>query len=184
MKVLFLDIDGVLNTADTWHKTKHLRGKPCSNFERWSRMIDPELVVNLNKVIEATDAKVVVSSTWRLSFEAPELQKLLESQGFVGEVIDRTPDASEVNNIWQKHFQKYPPSDNYENWQRGFEIQAWLFEHPEVKTFAIVDDDSDMAHLIKRHVKTHGATWEKYDGPCGLHTGIADDLIKLLKTGR
>jgi hypothetical protein len=39
-------------------------------------------------------------------------------------------------------------------YHRGEEIQAWLTENPDVTQFVILDDDSDMAHLIDHLVQT------------------------------
>lgn len=51
MNVIFLDVDGVLNSAD-WMKTKQ-------------REIDSSKVRRLKQIIDATGAKIVLSSTWR-----------------------------------------------------------------------------------------------------------------------
>ena len=55
MKVIFLDIDGVLNSSETQIrlKTKRLG-------------IDPFLVGRFVRILKETGAKVVLSSTWRL----------------------------------------------------------------------------------------------------------------------
>lgn len=54
MKLIFLDIDGVLN---------------YEGYERFTRMgtrfVDPVLIKRLKKIIDRTGAKVVLSSTWR-----------------------------------------------------------------------------------------------------------------------
>ena len=52
--VLFLDIDGVLNSRECWDRLRGLRHK-----------IDREKVALLNEVVAATDCRIVVSSTWR-----------------------------------------------------------------------------------------------------------------------
>jgi hypothetical protein len=53
MKVIFLDIDGVLNTTAT--------PKPAND----SRVVDPMLLARFRKLLFDTDAEVVLSSTWR-----------------------------------------------------------------------------------------------------------------------
>jgi hypothetical protein len=53
MKVIFLDIDGVLNTTAT----------PKPNKE--SRVIEPTLLARLKRLLQDTGATVVLSSTWR-----------------------------------------------------------------------------------------------------------------------
>src|ERR1043166_3292493 len=52
MRVIFLDIDGVLNQCD-WKE-----GDECP-------AIHPGCVKQLNKILEATRAKIVVISNWR-----------------------------------------------------------------------------------------------------------------------
>ena len=53
MKVIFLDIDGVLNCS----KTRNTRKLPY--------VIDPKLLKRFKRVLKRTGAKVVLSSTWR-----------------------------------------------------------------------------------------------------------------------
>jgi hypothetical protein len=102
--------------------------------ERDANDIDPECVENLNYIVENADAKVVISSTWRLSHTPDEMRNLLEKKGFRGEVLGFTPCE------WGE--------------ERGIEIQKWLDAHPTVTQFVILDDDSDMAHLKHRLVLT------------------------------
>jgi hypothetical protein len=54
MKVIFLDIDGVLNSTRT------------SNPRKFPYVVDPPLLTRLNRLLERTGAQVVLSSTWRL----------------------------------------------------------------------------------------------------------------------
>jgi HAD domain in Swiss Army Knife RNA repair proteins len=53
MRVIFLDIDGVLNCKNTL------------NPRRLPYIIDPSLLGRFNRLIALTDANVVLSSTWR-----------------------------------------------------------------------------------------------------------------------
>jgi HAD domain in Swiss Army Knife RNA repair proteins len=53
MKIIFLDIDGVLNCA----KTHNPRKLPY--------IVDPKLLKRLKRLLELTGAKIVLSSTWR-----------------------------------------------------------------------------------------------------------------------
>ena len=56
--------------------------------------------------------------------------------------------------------------------KRGIEIQTWLDENPGVEKFIILDDDSDMVHLMPHLLQT--------DGEFGLTNEIADKAIKRL----
>jgi hypothetical protein len=66
MKVIFLDIDGVLNSAETMKEGIHL---------------DNKKVVLLNNIIKETGAKVVISSSWRIGSTVKEIQKQLRLAG-------------------------------------------------------------------------------------------------------
>lgn len=134
MRVLFLDIDGVLNFQS--YIIQHANGGSSLSCE----IVDPECVARVSTICAATDAKVVISSSWRILMEQDRLVAFLERNGFRGEVIGYTPSISKNGRI------------------RGDEIQAWL-DHsvPEgetVEAFVILDDDSDMGKLLPRLVKT------------------------------
>lgn len=78
MRVIFLDVDGVLITGKLgWNKP------------------DPECVAALNRIIQQADAHIVVSSCWRVGRSVIELRELLSSWGVVGKVIDRTAESQE-----------------------------------------------------------------------------------------
>jgi len=73
MKVIFLDIDGVMITAN-------------SSIGRF----DPTCVENLKQVMDQTGAMIVVSSTYRsLGFE--RLKQLFETNGITNGLIGLTP---------------------------------------------------------------------------------------------
>ena len=74
MKVLFLDIDGVVNCATTTQRHRGFLG------------IDPRLAARVRRVVEATGCKVVLSSTWR-----EEAENRAEVERKVVEIYDQTP---------------------------------------------------------------------------------------------
>ena len=61
MRVIFLDIDGVLNHDTSMELTKDYWTKP-----------ETYLIERLKKIIDATDAKIVLSSDWRLDRDDEE----------------------------------------------------------------------------------------------------------------
>lgn len=74
MRVLFLDIDGVLNHGDG------------------GMYFETEKIRILNKILATTDANLVVTSTWRLGATPEEMDEVLTSQGVLpGRVIGVTP---------------------------------------------------------------------------------------------
>lgn len=146
MKVIFLDIDGVMNNIFSLHRSRfYLDFEIINDDNEVESVTDDFCWVSmrvLNNIIESTEAKVVLSSTWRLFHSKNEMNQILKHYGFKGELIDFTPKLpyDKVNN-------KYP--------ERGLEIQKWLDEcESNIENFVILDDDSDMAHLIDKLIKT------------------------------
>src|SRR4029079_3793405 len=88
MKVIFLDIDGVLN-----HNRMSHHRDPTS-IEPLPIPIAPACMAQLNRLITETAAKIVISSSWRLVVRWQDLGPALIRHGLVGEVIDETPDLS------------------------------------------------------------------------------------------
>lgn len=131
MKVVFLDFDGVLVVPRT-------RGQSGSRS-----VADPDCVAALNFVLSVTGARIVVSSSWRGAMLSP-MKEVLRGWGVLPKsVLGVTPRLRELGK----------PSI-----PRGREIQAWLDERAaargDVEGFVILDDDSDMEHLLPRLVKT------------------------------
>lgn len=142
-KILFLDIDGVLNNYSPYFKYGEAKSK-----DEYYKEIYPELIEILNRIVKETDCKIVISSSWRIIFSVEEITAMFKIRNFNGEIIDSTPI------LWK---------------ERGLEIQEWL-NNNKTEKFAIVDDDTDMAHLYSFLFKT-----EMKDG---LTNEIANSIIK------
>lgn len=77
MKIIFLDVDGVLNASFTE-----------GIFKNGRTGLDPKLVTIWNTIPERVECKVVLISTWRL---IPYWRNILRDAGVKGEFIGRTP---------------------------------------------------------------------------------------------
>lgn len=165
--VLFLDIDGVLNShawRAEWAAIRDpLHGQLPADERKADSALDPAAVARLNRVIAATDAMVVVSSSWRVVYSMPKLQRMLSRRGFEHVLFGCTP------RIWLDHVRR-------SKCERGNEIDCWFKQAGCVATFAIVDDDSDMEPHLGRLVKT--------DHQVGLTDADADRLVVLLGGAR
>jgi len=106
VKVIFLDIDGVLNCDKT------------PNPRKFPYVVDKRLLARFNRLIERTNAKVVLSSSWRC-----DPVGLLAAKYWKVPFIDVCPDR--------------PRSP------RRKEMLQWLAEHPKVTRFAVIDDEDD-----------------------------------------
>ena len=120
MKVIFLDIDGVLVTRNSI-KYQYLNFPDEPNI-RFSK----KAVKNLNKLVRLTKAKIVISSTWRLFHSLEKLQNIFEEQKIEGEIISTT---------------SVEKATVEEDIPRGQNIADWLEQHPKVKQYVIIDDD-------------------------------------------
>lgn len=122
-KVLFLDIDGVLNS----HRTCTAFGSPLKGgfphgFDADNMALFDHAAIGLiRKLCDTTGASIVLSSSWRIIHSVHECANGLDLP-----IFDRTP------------------SLNWHGRTRGHEIAEWLAAHPEVERYAIVDDDGDM----------------------------------------
>ena len=174
MKIIFLDIDGVLN-SEKWHKERFDK-KLYPNLENYPLCeFDPLTIEQLNLLTDKTNAKIVISSTWRMGRTIDELKKLFEEVGIKGEIIGVTPHLTF--------------SDGH-GVDRGNEIKRWIdlncirwwdkmLSQKEkditLESYVILDDDPDM--LLEQKDNFVRTSWR--DGLTALHTRKA---IKILNT--
>lgn len=123
MKVLFLDIDGVVNKQENFKHSKGVTPYP----------IDSYCAFLVGRIVIATDCHVVLSSSWR---NYPDAVKIVSDS--VVPILDKTP------NIYKQL--EEPIFERGREWDhslRGDEVNAWLRNHPEVEKYATLDDDGD-----------------------------------------
>ena len=151
MKVIFLDIDGVLNSDEYFDKIKNL------DIQGIEQEIDIEKIKLLKKAINETGAKVVLSSSWRYTRNGQQLKELLSNYEIY---VDSTP-------LIQN--------------KRGLEIKKWLSEHQCIEDFVILDDevfDSYDDVLIKKLVKISNGSGHSFGE--GLLPRDVNEIIKRL----
>lgn len=161
MKVIFLDIDGVLN-SDIWYKKQAAQKKASMNL---NDHLDKEAIRLLNKIITQTNANVVLSSTWRKHYALEEIQAIFDNKGFLGHIIAKTPDLVGMN----------------EYFTRGNEILKWCKENEallgkkyvDFKEYVILDDKDDMLYWQRNN-------FFLMDRFCGLTPSQTTRIIKFL----
>ena len=72
MNIVFLDIDGVLNSRNKLIELYYKTGKPHSGT---NYPFDEKCLENLKRLIEETNSKIVITSTWRKYEE--DMKKLI-----------------------------------------------------------------------------------------------------------
>lgn len=125
IKVIFLDIDGTINSYDYY-----VSDRCTGNLNGVEGDIDPLCAERINRICKETGAKIVLSSDWRISW--PYCIDRIEKGGINhGLIIDKTPE-----HMWVEF-----ASEKYKS--RGSEIDDWLSQHPECDRYVIIDDRKD-----------------------------------------
>ena len=151
MKVIFLDFDGVLNSR-----------RYLLNCGETDLAIDPAKMAVLKEIVDATGAKLVLSTSWREHWSA-----VPEECSHIGQ---------RINEIFSDHgmqiFDKTPKLP-----ARAEEIKNWLDAHPETTNFVVLDDmflggDFLTGHFVKTSFYAEG-----------LGKPEAEEAIAILKGG-
>lgn len=113
MKVIFLDFDGVITIPPKWYIN--------ANKIKW-----------IKKIVDKTDAKIVVSSSWRR-------ENVKET---INDMIGKTKRCPRNKMLYWLIDNLYDVTHTYKG-LRGQEIKDWLNERNDIENYVIIDDDGD-----------------------------------------
>ncbi len=153
-RILFLDIDGVMNSRQSFRENnkRGVHRNHCDlPFETHMK--------ELNRIVEETDCRIVISSTWRHYYSTMALRDIFYLCGMKRPevIIDKTIDLVDK--------------------ERSHEIQDYLDKHKGlVLTYVSIDDGVDACVQSNTFVKT--------DFEYGMTKKHADRAIKILNTAR
>ena len=137
-KLLFLDIDGVLNPThymNALYKMWKASFNEIKSHDKYGQLFFPQNVEALKHIIDNTGAKLVISSTWRMAGMS-EMIELWKYRNLPGEIIGITPNEVEVVDLKLAEY--------YDNVCRGLEIKTWMKLHDYKGKYIIIDDTPDM----------------------------------------
>lgn len=158
MKLIFLDLEGVLNSTKFW-----LKGCPPPSANSPYNMFDPEAISLINKIIEMTDAEIVLTSTLRIYYK--KINKFFENIGIKGK----------LNGILSGKYEseRYNRKDEFK--AKGKEIAEYIdsLNNP-VSSWCIIDDE-DIEFL-----ETQKSKLIKTDFINGLTLENVNKIIELL----
>ena len=148
MKIIFLDIDGVVNCNSTKERCRNVMG------------VEQDKIALVKQIVEATGAKIVLSSTWRLDSLVFENGRTVNAGDFEYLVGEFAKQGLEFFDVTPCH------SDQW----RGREILEWLSKAEEpIEGYVVIDDDVfDIVTECKGHVlitspetglKPNGVKW-------------------------
>lgn len=158
-KVIFLDIDGVLNVIP--------QGR-----DKYGATFHEHFVNNLKLVINETNVDIVISSTWRMS-GLEVMINMWNDRGLPGKVVGITKTADKLVELGITPY--------YDLVSRGDEIELYIKEN-NITNYCIIDDDNDfLGHQMEFFVKTsnnhsHHDSVEGY----GLTEICANKVIEIL----
>lgn len=149
MNIIFLDVDGVLNSHNKLISVYNKTRKPHSGY---NYPFDEECLENLRILVQLTNSKLVITSTWRIDdVGITTLLNVLKIYNLDKEVIGYTPILGK---------------------KRELEIKEFLSSFNKEINFIILDDDADFNELLPYLVKTNIQT--------GLSRGDVEMAIKKL----
>ncbi len=145
-KIILLDFDGVLNSKEWYRKGGPLSATPT---------FDPACIEWTNRLVDATGAKVVLSTAWYVNGRE-KCRARLAMAGFCGDVVSRTRVLQQT---------------------RGLEIESWLRYHgSDVDAYVVLDDDADVG-VVAPHILIdwhHGLQDEHVDRAIAIAHGGLD----------
>lgn len=151
--IIFLDFDGVLSTDNYLDPIRAANRKTEDCF---GRLFDPKCVDSLKRIVEITDARIVITSSWRNYLSIFQFFLLWQFRKMPGIMAGITPNCS----IY-----------------RGDEIDRWLKKHKNISRYVILDD---MDYLqFKNEQSSHLVTTDHFKG---LQTENIQQAIAILKT--
>ncbi len=128
--LIFLDIDGVLNNNRWMDK---------NGFGT----LDPFNIQMLVKLVQLTNADLVISSDWRRYYSYDVLCRRLITEGIPARFVGATPCLEPEDNTDEEII------------PRGLEIDSWLKTNQWQGPFCILDDLSDMHPHQDRLIQTN-----------------------------
>lgn len=164
-KIIFLDIDGVLNTERQHDRCVNEGITPVDGF---GYAFDPIAVANLKRIVEETGADIVISSSWKL-WGLDAMQRMWIRRGLPGKVIDITPntESDEMLLSVDLDYMDIPAI-------KGSEIKEWLSTNGnDVTHYAILDDLPDLLPEQESH-------FVQTDPRIGITEEDAEQIIKIL----
>ena len=153
MKVIFLDVDGVLNCIYSKSRQGNYIG------------IDDIRVKRLKEIVDKTGAKIVLTSTWKFDWEVTDKESMSEG----GWYLDRKMKRQNLTILDKTHDQ---------GWNRGYGIKQYLDSHI-VDSWVVLDDEI-FTDYEKEGILPHLVKTEFYDENGGIQDDHVKKAIMLL----
>ncbi|TYP93998.1 hypothetical protein LX73_1716 [Fodinibius salinus] len=132
--IIFLDIDGVLNTRNHLKRQKIKSGKVTN--KDW----DPTACKYISMLCEHYNARIVITSTWRHEYTVKQLEEFFESNNISPNFVKDVTSS-------------YAPQPDEKNYCRGHEVKYWLQNNSSKKaSYVIIDDEATFLETQQEHL--------------------------------
>lgn len=121
--IILLDIDGVMVTTPSW--------RPVELMSDGFMKFNDKAVKNLNELYRQTNAKVILTTTHRISFNEERWLEILKARDLNFSSVAKLNDRTELSQL---------PD-------RATEINEWFEQGGKNTNFVIIDDDSSINKL-------------------------------------
>ena len=140
-KYVFIDFDGVLNT-ERYHSELVSSGQKCS--DQYGPLFDPVAVGNLKRIVDETEAEIVIISSWKLE-GVDRMVSLWKARKMPGVLAGCTPDCISGMDLLNVNLEDSATFANLAG--KGNEVKQWLRENAPKKAdgyrYVILDDVPD-----------------------------------------
>ena len=178
IKILFLDIDGVLNSEQyaNWCYTDE--GKRYITEENGDLFIDKNAVKLINDLCENYNIRLVISSSWReISLDSTKyaFNNYKDLKCLIKYIVGITPKYHDENLIRGDEiydFLKYCENTNVKNYEQFYDKEYFRLKDDNLYIdidYCIVDDDDDILTCQKDN-------FIKIDNYLGI---TQDDIVKI-----
>ena len=166
-KIIFLDFDGVLNT-EHYQRFLSFQGKAWE--DEYGAFFDPESVLQLRRIVEATNADIVIESSWKF-YGLETMQEMWKRRNLPGKIIDITPTSVSDSWLLNADLDDINPALGH---CKGLEIASWLSDNVSKEArYVIIDDE----YVIMESQSPQFLLTNSYNG---ITAEIADKAISIL----
>lgn len=165
MKVIFLDIDGVLATNKQYmmNRKKFWDKNSIAKDTRIPYPFDPKCVKIFNEILDTTGADIVLSSDWKLHFSLVELETIFMFNGVNKSPIDiTTNDVVSFGNLVRN---------------RAFQIGEYIQTH-KITNYVVLDDLNMSNYMTITNDQDKFVLTDDFEGI--KKVGLKDKIIKIL----
>jgi hypothetical protein len=165
MRILFLDIDGVMATTSCYSRGKN---------NKWDTyMFDPKCVAVLNFILQETGCEIILSSDWRHTLTLQEMREIFTHNNVIKGPIGFT----ERSGTYTAMNLEGGRSDEINHWLK---VNAWK---DDIKWVAV--DDLNMSEQFDEHgnvingLKNFVLCPREQEGI--KRTGVKEKILEILK---